>query len=73
VSKFLKYPSFFRKRKEKKKICKDLGFDQHLTKFAKITMHESLKFFIIFFYKKKKEKKKDMGILRILTRFNKKS
>jgi hypothetical protein len=59
--KFLKYPSFFRK-----KNCKDLGIDKDLMKFAKISTSESLK-------KKYYSFLKNLGILIILTEFNRKS
>jgi hypothetical protein len=48
VPKFLKYSSF----SLRKKNCKQLGVGQDLTKFAKINLSESLKYFIIFFKKK---------------------
>jgi hypothetical protein len=37
----------------KKKKCNDLGVGQNLTKFAKISMPESLKFFLNFVKNKK--------------------
>jgi hypothetical protein len=55
MSKFSKYPSFFlgNKKKNKKKICKDLaylGVGNNLTKFAIISMPE---IFLFFYFLKK--------------------
>jgi hypothetical protein len=60
VSNFSKYPPFFLRKKK----CKDSGIGWDLTVFAKIHTSQSLQFFIFL---------KNMDILRISLRFNRKS
>lgn len=48
-----KIPIIFFRQKKKKENCKNLGVGQDLTKFVKIPMLESLRFFYFYFLKNK--------------------